>query len=307
MENIRLSSDWLYHFKHDIEIIKLILSSGFRHNHWPETIPYKGSSQMNFMVSFCDIRIEETDFHRNCYGDNCIVLTKEWGIQNGVSPVRYVHEGSPGIQQQYIQFKHRYREIRQIAKGDLDIAAQDYLLFSVLHRMGKLKYESLYENIDQNPSISTDVEVLEQEFIDFIESLQGIKKDIVFVKYLRALMLAVHELHDELEGRDAFMRAYIENFIHPHTGILYPGKVIYDEREWRSIRFPTNAELNTAIEQRFLPSDYNLKFSASDIVAILCSDKKGVDGIKSSIKKGSTLLKDEFSLDRVCLINDFKE
>ena len=37
----RLSSDYLYHFKRDPEVVKLILQGGFRHNLLTETLPFR--------------------------------------------------------------------------------------------------------------------------------------------------------------------------------------------------------------------------------------------------------------------------
>lgn len=126
MAKDRLSSDNLYHFKSNVSVLKSILTYGFRHSLWPETIPYKKSEQNKFMVCFCDIRIEDANYHRQTYGHNAIVLTKEWGKKNGISPVRYIHENSPGILPNYIKSKNRFREIRENAGDHYDTVAMDY-------------------------------------------------------------------------------------------------------------------------------------------------------------------------------------
>jgi hypothetical protein len=41
MTTDRLSSDNLYHFKSNVDVLNSILTYGFRHSLWSETIPYK--------------------------------------------------------------------------------------------------------------------------------------------------------------------------------------------------------------------------------------------------------------------------
>lgn len=38
---VRLSSDYLYHFKKDYNILNYILKDGFSHRLWPEKLPYR--------------------------------------------------------------------------------------------------------------------------------------------------------------------------------------------------------------------------------------------------------------------------
>jgi len=73
---MRLSSDLLFHYKHDFEVVKLILQNGFRHNLWRESLPYKGAMQENFFCSFCDILPEQASHHRIVYGEYAIALKK---------------------------------------------------------------------------------------------------------------------------------------------------------------------------------------------------------------------------------------
>ncbi len=46
------------------------------------------------MVSFCDIPLSQIKEHIENYGNYAIGLSKEWGIDNGISPVLYVHKNS---------------------------------------------------------------------------------------------------------------------------------------------------------------------------------------------------------------------
>jgi hypothetical protein len=87
---------------------------------------------------------------------------------------------------------------------------------------------------------------------------------------------------DELEKRDAFLRIYCGEF----RG--HKNKVLYDEREWRSVKLVTEAENNVdstiqpnALKNGFLPESYNLKFDLKDIAAILVE----TDAEKEEIKK----------------------
>lgn len=77
--NQRLSSDNLYHFTQDSNTIIKILETGFRYSLCNESIPNKSIHKNIFNISFCDIKFEDSETHRKYYGDNAIVLSKDWG------------------------------------------------------------------------------------------------------------------------------------------------------------------------------------------------------------------------------------
>jgi hypothetical protein len=307
MTTDRLSSDSLYHFKSNVDILNLILTSGFRHSLWTETIPYKKSEQDNFIVCFCDIRIENTDYHRQCYGDNAIVLTKEWGKQNGISPVRYIHENSPGILPNYIKSKNRFREIRQKAGDHTDTVVMDYSIFSVLLDAKKLIYDSLDEDVANNKNLLNDMDILEKEFLKLFEDLKPLGQDKILTKYFRSLVKRILELHNELERRDSYMRIYSEDFTHPATMKTILNKILYDEKEWRSIKFANKTDYIKAVSNKFLPVNYNLKFSDNDVLAILLKDQIALDKVKDYLINNKTLLDVTKTINKLSIIDEYKE
>jgi hypothetical protein len=46
------------------------------------------------MVSFCDIPLERSKYHRGDYGDYVIGLSKEWGMRAGLNPLLYINDSS---------------------------------------------------------------------------------------------------------------------------------------------------------------------------------------------------------------------
>jgi hypothetical protein len=90
-----------------------------------------------------------------------------------------------------------------------------------------------------------------------------------------SLFNRIKELHNELERRDAFVRAYVEDF-QPSSGPIIVGKVLYDEREWRSVKMTNPIPVETGVSRNraahdagFLPPEYNLSFSADDVKYVI--------------------------------------
>ena len=107
-ENI--STNNLYHYTEKFEWIISIIENGFKYNRCKEILPLSGFSssifsQMNAIkhthypevVSFCDIPFSLISDHINKYGEYCIGLTKDWGMKNGITPIRYVHFNTPDL------------------------------------------------------------------------------------------------------------------------------------------------------------------------------------------------------------------
>jgi len=99
MYNSKISSNLLYHFTSDIEVLISILENGF----WPMTaiedisfmMPKYEKARVGIpMVCFTDIPIELADEHRKVYGLFGIGMKKEWGIKNGLNPISYMLKGS---------------------------------------------------------------------------------------------------------------------------------------------------------------------------------------------------------------------
>ncbi len=307
MTRERLSSDNLYHFKSNLDVLHSILTNGFSHRLWQEGIPYKKSEQHNFMVCFCDIRIEDANYHRQCYGDNAIVLTKEWGKKNGISPVRYIHEHSHGISQNYIRSKNLFRTIRQRAEDHIDTVFFDYSVFSVMSDLGKFKHDCIEEDIANDTNLLKEMEALENELKEVFEALKPTNKYQILAKFSRSFYNRIAELHNELEKRDSFMRVYSEDFTHPATKVSIKDKILYDEKEWRSIKYANKDNYNEALKNKYLPIKDNLLFTDNDVLAILLKDIETLDMVKKYLTNNKTLLDANEAINKLILIDDYKE
>lgn len=305
----RLSSDYLYHFKRDYNIIKLILKSGFRHNCWAEKIPYKKSVQENFIVCFCDIRHEDAAFHRSVYGNNAIVLTKEWAIRNGISPVRYVHQNSIGISEDYLKFKSKRRTLSEITIHDSQQLIYGLAQFSLMNEKGLLNKDTLDEDMEDE-GIKKEVFKIEEEFHEYFKKLKSLGLEKEFNKYMVALGNIEIMLLDELEKRDSHLRIYRDDFRDIRD------KILYDEREWRSIKYLSKNDLakyqyiistKTPIEKRFLPEKYNIKFNSDDVVAILIEKEEDIIDLKNYLRKETTLVSYAIIEKKIKNIKDWQE
>lgn len=166
----------------------------------------------------------------------------------------------------------------------------DYLIFSNLLDLNKLYYDSFEEEIQNSNDILDEMEVLESEFRKLFEDLNPLYQDQVLTKYIRSLLNIIFELHNELENRDSFMRIYSENFTNPAKNKTFKNKVLYDEKEWRSIKYADSSDYEEALNNRYLPPKYNLLFGDNDVLAILLKDKTTSDVVKNYIQKNPTLL-----------------
>jgi hypothetical protein len=303
----RLSSNYLYHYKCGMDVVKLTLKGGFRYNLWEEKVIFKNSIQQNFMVCFCDILADQADYHRNCYGDIAIVLTKEWGINKNISPVRYVHKNSIGQLSDYIKIKNINREIKDAISNDANLChyAYQHILMGVAKDNNQLPCSSYTQSLlIANSTLEAYVNNLESEFENLVDELKKLGKEQILYKYLDCLGRRLGELYNELEARDAFMRIYQDDF-----GTI-KNKILYDEREWRSIPNIPNIdsqEYTNAINNKYLPDNYNLTFASDDFVAILVKEQKQIDELKDFISNNNTLLDKNKDLNKIQLYDNFNE
>jgi hypothetical protein len=301
----RLSSDNLYHFKKDVSILEAILEKGFRHNLLQEAIPYKNAEQQNFMVCFCDIRFQESDLHRRCYGQNGIVLTKDWGIRVGVTPVRYIHQNSVGGSDAYISMKNAIRTIRAGSADHTDTATVQYLIFALLRQRNRLRAATIEASIAIDASLPGEIDAIENELRSVINNLRLTPAGKTFLAAVKSVYIRVNELHNELERRDAFQRIYQANYG------SFKNKVLYDEREWRSIKNISNLDLEraptllaTTMSQGYLPESYNLTFTDDDVVAIIAQGDTEKQKICNAISSNKTMLSFE-SLPKVFTVAEY--
>lgn len=301
-----LSSRCLYHFKSDPVIVEKILQHGFSHRLLRETIPFSDSSQMNFGVCFCDIRWEDSGLHQDCYGRNAIVLTKAWGISRGVSPVRYVHEASPGAVGPYLALKNMARFIQAASEGDPSSLVHAWLVTSLLKDEGRIPAVDIATAFATDTSLQGRESAIDDEVATMLGALASSGKQQSALRFLTSLVSRIAELHNELELRDSFTRRYQEDFPCPADGALRSRKVLYDEREWRSIKYALDSASTTlAMSAGFLPANQNLTFTDDDVVAVVAQDQLAKDAYRRFIQNGTALVSSSF--DRVYAAAEFDE
>ena len=90
MGNYRTTS--LFRFSKDFESLQKVLKNGIYPNYCEEDLSFDNEMFVIGipMISFCDIPITLLDEHTSRYGVYGIGLSKEWGINNGVTPIMYI-------------------------------------------------------------------------------------------------------------------------------------------------------------------------------------------------------------------------
>lgn len=312
----RLSSDFLSHYKRDIKYVKLILEHGFQHRMWNEKVIFRDSVQQNYVVCFCDILADQADYHKQCYGDIAVVMTKDWGIKNNISPVRYVHKSSVGQFPDYIKIKNINREIRQnnVQTNQHHQYAIEYLGMALAKDSGQMQHPSIIQSANANPKWNKFLDEFDKEFDEIEAELKKTGKDKILYKYFHSIGNRLLELHNELEKRDAFMRVYQDDFTSPATGTPINDKILYDEREWRSVKYfddqdfqQNPKEIEEAFTNKSMPKRFNLTYTSSDFVAVLVSDQNQVNELVNFVENNQTLIDSKKDLHKIRLYADFKE
>ncbi len=92
-----ISTNTLFHFTKDVDTLKSILSFNFYPRLCLENLSDIHGDEMYLafpMVCFCDIPLSQINNHVENYGNYALGLTKTWGINNGLSPILYIHNNS---------------------------------------------------------------------------------------------------------------------------------------------------------------------------------------------------------------------
>lgn len=110
-----VSSNTLFQFTRNSEtLVKILSSAGF----WPRyciEFGWREKLTYDFAVPqccFCDIPLSAIQSHMGFYGEYGIGMTKDWGIEKGISPVMYVIPNS--------HFVKIINGIRKAARGVAD-------------------------------------------------------------------------------------------------------------------------------------------------------------------------------------------
>ena len=300
----RLSADYLYHFTPKFENIKLILKNGFRHSLISELRPNSPVAnrrfmQQNFLVCFCDIKPNENDFHRQCYGSFALALTKHWGMRNKISPVRYVHSNSCGLEQQYIElriFTKGLFKSEHDFKKDSDF--EDKIIKNVI------AWSFWMDKRDANCDLLK--AQTNNEYDELVEMLKPKNKDKYFKETILKFRQRIADLYNSLEIGDPFIRNYREDFICPNSGEKIKDKVLYDEREWRSCittylpEDVVDCESDSGITMKgFLKNNYNLAFIDEDLIEIRLDRAESKDDLHRFLKENNTNLDIDLTMDKI--------
>lgn len=314
--NQRLSSDNLYHFTQDSNTIIKILETGFRYSLCNESIPDKSIYKNIFNISFCDIKFEDSETHRKCYGNNAIVLSKDWGIKNGISPVRYIHLNSPGLSESYVSIKDHYNLVTFLNTNCNFDLYQSYLITSIMSNDKLIDITKLKSEL-KSPFFKVNYNKVKTEFSNFRQNIQSQStNDFNYLnKIIDILITQINDLQRELTERDNFIRIYEDEFECPQTKER-KRKILYDEREWRSIYIfdidkgdpdKQTTDIDKYMQQKYLPSNYNLRFNEDDVIAILTKDDISKELIIEETININRLLSNQFIQDRTFTVKEFNE
>lgn len=215
-EETRLSSQHLYHFTTRIEFLKSILQNGFEHRHMQEDLPltsypgtvwsFPGLIQHRYTFSgicFCDIPERAIGDHSNQYGKFGMVLSKTWGISNGITPIRYIHHATPDFADE------TFYSIRDSLAG--------------IQNFGGSFCEMIMRMLEQTQNIPfptrDEFEALPEKFQRYFSQIDA--ELLPILSYARRYL--------------GLCRAYEGEWTDRVTGES-GNRTFYDEKEWRSLK-----------------------------------------------------------------------
>ncbi|HYX09422.1 MAG TPA: abortive infection system antitoxin AbiGi family protein, partial [Bacteroidales bacterium] len=153
-------------------------------------------------VCFTDLPSDQIANHIDQYGKYVIGLSKDWGIANGITPIRYIHHYTPDIYNNNFRFITDFIERYPQSKNDIIDLANDFL-----KQAGKNDFIT-----------SSDISNLPEKFNFLIMMYDQIIKDICSLVYTHF----------------GLMRIYEERVMNVEKQ-KYEQKIYYNEREWRSL------------------------------------------------------------------------
>lgn len=213
----KLSADNLYHYTNEYSTLINIINVGFEYRRCKEVLPLTGFSGSPFsipgvikhlifpeVICFCDIPFEFVQDHVNQYGEYCIGLTKQWGKQNGITPIRYVHHTTP--------------ELRDDKFYTLQSCADDLPNFN---NSMLLLIDNLLSKIDNDyhPLTQKDIDDLPDKWKKLFSQMNCDFLDLIsfFRNYLGNMKNYEGEWIDRVTNKKSIRR-------------------FYDEREWRALK-----------------------------------------------------------------------
>lgn len=140
-----ISANTLFHFTRDYDTLLSILRTKFYPRLCKERCLWEENRNFIFaipMVCFCDIPLSSINEHTAKYGGYAIGLKKSWAIDQGVSPILYVHDKSIFVQQCKETFNWAVMLGEKDGNHSLDRLAKVMSMFFMMKQ-----YEG-YQNID---------------------------------------------------------------------------------------------------------------------------------------------------------------
>jgi len=214
---MNISSQSLFHFTPKFEYLESIVENGFQFRECHELLPLSGYKSCIFdqlgivqhihyplIICFCDLPLSASNEHRKQYGEYAIAMTKEWGMKNEVTPIRYVHAHSP------------------------DFISETYNLILDIPGYLRQHNDNLFEFLSQVLNEKGDDDSLTKEDLDSLSP--GVKKLLAFAngEYLNLLS----HWHRVMQ----YVRAYDGDWTDRSTG-QKTHRTFYNEREWRAASY----------------------------------------------------------------------
>lgn len=101
-----------------------------------EDIRYLGISKLKKiafpMKCFCDINMHKLEEHLSWYGYYGLALTKEWGMKNGIQPVKYINPNSSIVKDYKIAFLKALK-INKQTQTESERTMKNYLLHQLMY------------------------------------------------------------------------------------------------------------------------------------------------------------------------------
>ena len=94
-----LSSETLFHFTTNIDVLIAIFEKGFQARYIYEKILGTKLAYFVRAVCFCDIPLGAVKWHLAWYGNYGIGLNRSWAKKHNITPVTYIHTKTPFIKQ----------------------------------------------------------------------------------------------------------------------------------------------------------------------------------------------------------------
>lgn len=256
MASFRTSS--VFKFTSDYELLVKIIRGGIIPNYCEEDLSF---DETKFcvgipMASFCDIPITLLDEHNSRYGNYGIALTKEWAINNGITPIMY-------------------------------IANDDVLRSVYYHHHRNQEVLDWYERGDVKEKLVKDTILKGFPIADYAEKLGAEKEHAINTHIIGYLKKYVGEYQKKP------INNYEENewrYLVPDEGET---KWLWSKEEYMKWRNPHNKDMSKETVRKPAPSQalrrYTLLFETKDVSYILVKDEDFKSRIIKVIKSLKTI------------------